>query len=154
MWYFAANDPKIMISTITSLSTLIATCYLPDGLILAWLTLERSLAPEALSSSSLNDSWLYKIYNEYKICNMQREGPASQAGFESMFIDWESPPPIPDRLSDVLSGWVWGFLFYMNKSLIHRGCGHSWIDLGWGRQKMNLWGQNVERTLPRHVCLL
>ncbi len=33
---------------------------------------------------------------------MQREGPAGQAGFESMFIDWKPPPPIPDWLSDVV----------------------------------------------------
>jgi hypothetical protein len=33
---------------------------------------------------------------------IQREGPAGWAGFESMFIDWKPPPPILNRLSDVL----------------------------------------------------
>ena len=52
-------------------------------------TRERSLVPGALSSSSLDDSRLYKIYNEYEICNMQRDGPDGWAGFKSMFIDWK-----------------------------------------------------------------
>jgi hypothetical protein len=45
---------------------------------------------------------MHKICNEYEICNMQREGPAGRAGFESMFIDWTPPPLIPDWLSNVL----------------------------------------------------
>jgi hypothetical protein len=49
----------------------------------------------APSSLSLDDSRLYKIYNEYEICNMQRDGPAGRAGFESMFIDWKTPSPNP-----------------------------------------------------------
>ena len=52
-------------------------------------TRERSLVPGTLSSSSLDDSRLYKIYNEYEICNMQRDGPDGWAGFKSMFIDWK-----------------------------------------------------------------
>ena len=72
----------------------------------------------------LNDRRLCKkckiICNEYEIFNMQREGSVSVrlAGFESMFIDWKPPPPIPDWLFNVLPGWVWGFFtFYKLKSL-------------------------------------
>ncbi len=51
---------------------------------------------------SLDDSRMCKLYNEYKICNMQREDPARWAGFKSMFIDWKLPPLILDWLADVL----------------------------------------------------
>jgi hypothetical protein len=63
---------------------------------------KRSLVPGASSSSSLDISRMCKVYNEYETCNMQREGPAGRAGFELMFIDWKPPPPISDRLSNVL----------------------------------------------------
>jgi hypothetical protein len=75
---------------------------------------QNKLGPGPLSLSLLNDSRMCKVYNKYKICNMQREGPAGRAGFESMFIDWNPPPPILDWLSNVLPGWVWGFLLSMN----------------------------------------
>ncbi len=73
---------------------------------------KKSSVPGALSLSPLDNSRMCKVYNEYKICNVQREGPAGWAGFESMFIDWKPPPLIPDRLSDVLPGWVWGFFTF------------------------------------------
>ncbi len=78
---------------------------------------KRSLVPGASSSSSLDGSRMCKVYDEYEICNMQREGPAGWAGFESMFIDWKPPPPIPDWLSDVLPGRVWGFFTFYELEL-------------------------------------
>jgi hypothetical protein len=79
---------------------------------------ERSLVPGASSSSLLDNSRVCKVYNEYKICSMQREGPVGWAGFESMFIDWKPPPPILDRLSNVL----------VKRTVpISRNHGHPWL---------------------------
>ncbi len=73
---------------------------------------ERSSVPGASSSSLLDNSMMCKVYNEYEICNIQRVGLAGRAGFESMFIDWNPPSPIPDWLSDMLPGWVLGFFTF------------------------------------------
>ena len=61
---------------------------------LLWVTKvnlrQKKFGTRSSSSSSVDDSRLCKIYNEYETCNMRREGPVGQAGFESMFVDWKT----------------------------------------------------------------
>jgi hypothetical protein len=61
------------------------------------------LVPGALSSSSLNNSRLCKIYNKYEdaICKKGRV-LLDRLGLNQWFVDWKNPPPIPDQLSNVL----------------------------------------------------
>jgi hypothetical protein len=67
----------------SKLSSCVACYGLPRS-----ISAKRSSVPGAqASSSSVDDSRLCKIYNEYETCNMRREGPVGRAGFESMFID-------------------------------------------------------------------
>jgi hypothetical protein len=76
-------------------------------------TRKRSLVPGAPSLLLLDDSRLYKIYNEYEICNMQRDGPAGWAGFESMFIDWKTPSPNPGLAIQFASRVGLGFFTFL-----------------------------------------
>jgi len=73
----------------------------------------KKFGTRSSSSSSLDDSRLCKIYNEYETCNMQREVLPDWLCLNQCLLIGKPPPPIPDQLSDVLPGWVWGcFTFY------------------------------------------
>ena len=66
------------------------------------------------------DSRLCKIYNEYEICKMQYvKGGSCRTGWVwiNVLLIGKPATPIPDRLSDVLPGWVWGFFTFCELEL-------------------------------------
>ncbi len=111
-------------------------------------TRERSSVPGAPSSSLLDDSRLYKIYNEYETCNMQRDGPAGWAGFESMFLDWKTPSPNPGsaiRCASRVGLGVFTFLLTRATGAIHAIA----LRAGWSvARRGSLTGAAILRTMP------
>ncbi len=72
---------------------------------------------------------------------MQRGGPDLRAGFESMFIDWEPPPPIPD--------WIpMCFHFYFLWTRVVEIVVAANLIWDAGDQKITLWGQTMLLLSP------
>ncbi len=96
----------------------------------------------------LDDSRLYKIYNKYEICNMQRDGPAGWAGFESMFIDWKTPSPNPGSAIQCASRVGLGFFTFLRTraaGAIHAGA----LRAGWSvARRGSATGAVILRTVP------
>ena len=100
------------------------------------------------------DSRLCKIYNEYEICKMQYvKGGSCRTGWVwiNVLLIGKPPPPIPDRLSDVLPGWVWGFFTFCELELSLRRS--IWSGM-WEAQKEIVRASNAAAVLSFQDRLL